>query len=389
MAKIGSQKDFETTCSFCQTRQTELGTRRACFMAIIHKYLTRELLKYFCIVLTTVVGIYLAVEFFGRIDNFFDAKLPISRALVFLALRTPLIVAQITPVGVLLAVLIVFGIMVNNNEIVALKSGGVSIFYLFKPILVIGLIFSAVLFFFSEVAVPITMGRANKIWRSEVKKESAVTSREKNIWIKGNRSIFHITYFKPSSEKIFGVTLNYFDESFRLIKRIDAQKGVYRGGEWRLLNVVEQDLVKDERSYKVTYRRRYPVKLEFVPEDLKRVVKKCEEMSYVELSSYIQEVEEEGYDATGYKVDLSAKIAFPLVCVVMSIVGTSLALWRKKKEGFASSVVYGIGMAFLYWTVYSLCLSLGYGGILPPVIAAWLTNVMFVCLGTVMLLNAN
>ena len=358
-------------------------------MAIMHAYLTRELLKYFCIVLTTIVGIYLAIEFFGRVDNFFDAELPISRALVFLALRTPFIVAQITPVGVLLAVLVVFGIMVNNNEIVALKSGGVSIFYLFKPILLMGLTFSAVLFFFSEVVVPITMGKANRIWRSEVKKESAVTSREKNIWIKGNRSISHITYFKPSSGKIFGVTLNYFDESFRLIKRIDAREGVYKGGEWSLLNVVEQDLVKDEKSYNVTYRASYPVRLEFAPEDLKRVVKKCEEMSYSELSSYIQKVEEEGYDATSYRVDLSAKIAFPLVCVVMSIVGTSLALWRKKKEGFASSIVYGIGMAFLYWTVYSLCLSLGYGGILPPVIAAWLTNVMFVGLGSVMLLNAN
>jgi lipopolysaccharide export system permease protein len=366
-----------------------IGMGKVTFMTIIHKYLTKELLKYFCIVLTAVVGIYLAVEFFGRIDNFLDAKLPISRALAFLTLKIPFIVAQIAPVGLLLAVLIVFGIMVNNNEIVALKNGGVSIFYLFKPILVMGLLFSALLFFFSEVAVPITMGKANRIWRSEVKKESAVTSREKNIWIKGNRSISHITYFKPSSETIFGVTLNYFDESFRLIKRIDAQKGVYKGGEWRLLNVVEQDLVKDEKSYKVTYSVESPAKLEFAPEDLKRVVKKCEEMSYGELSEYIQKVEEEGYDATSYRVDLSAKIAFPLVCVVMSIVGTSLALWRKRKEGFASSVVYGIGMAFLYWTFYSLCLSLGYGGILPPVIAAWLTNIIFTCLGTLVILNTS
>ncbi len=375
--------------SLYQIAQAGLGMKKAGFMTIIHRYLTKELLKYFCIVLTAVVGIYVAIEFFGKIDNFLDAKLPISRALAFFALRIPFIVAQITPVGVLLAVLIVFGIMVNNNEIVALKSGGVSVFYLFKPVLVMGLIFSALLFFFSEVAVPITMGRANKIWHSEVKKESAVTSREKNIWIKGNRSISHITYFKPSSETIFGVTLNYFDDSFRLIKRIDAEKGVYSGGEWRLLNVVEQDLLKDERSYKLTYLAKSPVRLEFAPEDLKRVVKKCEEMSYSELSAYIQEVEEEGYDATSYRVDLSAKIAFPLVCVVMSIVGTSLALWRKKKEGFASSVVYGIGMAFLYWTLYSFCLSLGYGGILPPVIAAWLTNVIFACLGTLMLLNTN
>ena len=106
---------------------------------------------------------YVAVEFFRKIDNFLDAKLPISRALAFFALRIPFIVAQITPVGVLLAILIVFGITVNTNGIVALKSSGVSIVYLFKPVLVIGLIFSALIFFFSEVAVPITVRRANKI----------------------------------------------------------------------------------------------------------------------------------------------------------------------------------------------------------------------------------
>jgi len=359
------------------------------FVTIIHRYVTRELLKYFCIVLTTIVGMYVAVDFFGKIDNFLDARLPISMALAFFVLKIPFIVAQVTPVGLLLAVLIVFGLMVNNNETVALKTGGMSIFYLFKPVLVTGLIFSVLLFFFCEVLVPITMGKANKIWHSEVKKESAVTSREKNIWIKGNRSISHITYFKPSDKTIFGVTLNYFDESFRLIKRVDAQKGVYKGGKWHLLNVVEQDLLKDDQSYKVTHRVESPARLEFVPEDLSRVVKKCEEMSYGELSAYIREVEEEGYDATSYRVDLSAKIAFPFVCVIMSIMGSGLALWRKKKEGFASSVVYGIGTAFLYWTLYSFCLSLGYGEMLPPMIAAWLTNAIFACLGILMLLNTD
>jgi lipopolysaccharide export system permease protein len=355
----------------------------------IHRYLTKELLKYFCIVLTTVVGIYLAVDFFEKIDNFLDAKLPLSRAVVFFALRIPFIVAQVTPVGVLLSVLIVFGLMVRNNEIVALKGAGVSVYYLFKPVLVMGLIFSALLFFFSEVLVPMTMGRANKIWHGEVKKEPAVTSREKNIWIKGNRSIFHVTYFKPSDKTIFGVTLNYFDESFRLIKRVDAQKGVYKAGKWHLLNVVEQDLLKDDESYKVTHRAESPARLEFAPEDLSRVVKKCEEMTYGELSAYIREVEEEGYDATSYRVDLSAKLAFPFVCVIMSIVGYGFALWRKKKESFASSVVYGIGTAFLYWTLYSFCLSLGYGEMLTPMIAAWLTNAIFACLGTLMLLNTD
>ncbi len=359
------------------------------FITIIQKHLAQELLKYFCVVLVSVVGIYVAVDFFGKIDDFLEAKLPISRALVFFGLRVPFIVSQITPVGLLLGVLIVFGLMVNNNEIVALKSSGVSIFYVFKPILVVGLIFTGFLFFFSEVLVPITIGRANKIWYSEVKKESAVTSREKNIWIKGNQSISHITYFKPSDETIFGITLSYFDQDFVLIKRIDAEEGVYTGGGWDLFNVVEQEIVKDDRSYRVTYRKKSQLNLEFVPEDLKMVAKKCEEMNYSELSAYIQGVEQEGYDATAYRVDLNAKIAFPLVCVIMAIVGSSLAFWRKKKEGLAGNIFCGLGMAFLYWTLYSFCLSLGYGGILPPVIAAWLANMIFACVGTILLINTN
>jgi lipopolysaccharide export system permease protein len=358
-------------------------------MRIVYKYLTKELLKCFCIVLTTVAGIYLTVDFFEKIDNFLDANLPLSKVLVFFGLRIPFVVAQVTPVGVLLAVLIVFGLMVKNNEMVALKSTGVSIFYVFKPALVMGLIFTALLFSLGEVLVPITMGGANEIWKNEVKKKSAVTTRKKNIWIKGNRTIAHITYFRPSDKTIFGVTLNCFDKSFRLIKRVDAQKGVYRGGTWHLFNVVQQDLMKDDGSYKVSHRVESPVNLEFLPEDLNKAVKKCEEMSYGELSAYIRDVEEEGYDATSYKVDLNAKIAFPFVCVIMTIMGSSLAFWRKKKEGLAGSIFYGLGIAFLYWILYSFCLSLGYGGMLPPVIAAWLTNVIFACVGTLMLLNTN
>lgn len=358
-------------------------------MTIIYKHISKELLRYFSVVLTTIVGIYLTVEFFGKIDKFLDAKLALSRAVVFLLLKIPFIVAQVTPVGIVLAVSIVFGLMVRNNEVVALKSGGVSIYYLFKPVLVIGFILSLLLFFFNEVFVPLSTGKANEIWHSEVKKGSVVSSRKKNIWIKGSRSISHITYFKPGDKTIFGTTLYYFDKSSRLVRRVDAEKGVYSGEKWHLFSVIEQVLMEDDRSYKVTCLPEISANLEFVPEDLNSVVKKGEEMSYSELSAYIREIEEEGYDATSYRVDLSAKIAFPFVCIIMSILGLGLAFWREKKEGLAGSIFCGIGVAFLYWTIYSFSLSLGYGAMLPPMIAAWLTNVIFACLGTFMLLNAH
>ena len=357
-------------------------------MSIIHKYLTTEVLKYFCLVLIAVVGIYTVVDFFEKIDDLFEANLSVSRSLVFFGLRIPLIISQVAPVGLFLAVIIVFGLMVKHNETVALQSGGVSIYYLLRPVLGMGLIFAALVFFFNEALVPISLAGANRIWTQEVKKKSSVTAKKRNLWVKGHRSIFHISYFKPSDKTIFGITLNYFDDDFRLVKRIDAEKGVYTGGIWHLSNVIQQDLVKTDGSYEITQRTDLPVRLEFAPEDLNKVVKKGEEMSYSDLSAYIRDIETEGYDATGYRVDRSAKIAFPFVCVIMGVVGTGLSLWRKRKEGLAGTLFYGIGLAFVYWTLYSFCLSLGYGKMLPPIVAAWLTNVIFISFGTLLVFKA-
>jgi len=358
-------------------------------VTIIDRYLTRELLKYFFMVLASVVCIYLTVDFFARIDDFLEGELPLSMALEFFSLKVPLIVGQVMPVGVLLAVLIVFGLMARSNEILALKSSGVGARTLMKPICAIGLMSSVLLFFLSEVLVPVTTAKSNEIWRSEVKGESAVSSRKKNIWIRGSHSICHVTYFNFSDKTIFGVTLNYFDTDFRLIRRLDAQKGVYAEAGWHLFDVLEQSLVNGNGGYDVTFKDEMHAQLEFGPEDLSRVAKKPEEMSYGELSAYIGEVEAQGYDATSHKVDLNAKIAYPLVCLIMSVMGVGLALWQQRKEGFAANVFYGIVLAFSYWTLHSFCLSLGYGELLPAFVAPWIANGVFACFGIFLLLHAD
>lgn len=358
-------------------------------MPIIYRYLAIQISKYFGIVLVSVIGIYVVVDFFEKIDDFMEAGLPLSKAFVFFLFKIPFIVAQIIPVCILLAVLIVFGLMTRNNEIVALKSAGVRIYYLLKPVLIIGLFFSIILFFLFEVIVPITMAKSNQIWLREVRKESIVISKEKNIWIKGNRMITHAKYYNPTEKALFGVVLNKFDEDFRLIRRVDAKKGVYRQGKWFLYEVMEQNLNKENMNYDVTFHEKRVEKFNFLPDDLKRVIKKSEEMTFKELLAYIKKVEAEGYNATIYRVDLYAKTAFPFVCIIMCMVGTGITVRGKIKEGLPVVIAYGIGIAFLYWIFYSFCLSLGYGEMLPPWIAAWTANLVFLCFGALTLMNAE
>ena len=355
-------------------------------MSIIYKYLSREILKNFGVILVAVICIYIAVDFFEKIDDFMEAGLPFSRAVTFFIYNTPFIVAQIMPVGLFLAILVVFGLMSKNNEIIALKSSGVSIYALLWPVISLGLMFTILLFFLTEVIVPISTSKANEIWLREVRKEMAITTREKNVWIKGNRAITHIRFYDAANRTLHGISLNRFDEDFNLVRRVDAKKAVFQKGKWVLNDSMVQTYEEKTGKYRIEFHDERVEDLDFIPADLKRVMRKSQEMSFKELMGYIKKVEKEGYDATSYRVDLQAKIAFPFVCIVLCLVGTGLSFRERINEGLPVVVAYGLGIVFLYWIFHSFCVSLGYGEMLPPLIAVWTANIIAACAGVLILL---
>jgi len=353
-------------------------------MSIIDRYLTREVAKYFCIILATIIGVYIIVDFFDETDIFLESGLSFSNALFYFISKMP--IAEFIPACVLLSVLVTFGLMNKNNEIVALKSSGVSIFYLLRSVLGIGIFFFFVIIILSEAVVPITKNKAESIWTKEAKKKSAATLKEKDIWIRGNSSISHIRYFNSQDKTIQGITLNYFDNNFNIIRRVDSEKGVFKEGNWFLYDSLEQKFDEGGRIY---FHKELVVKLDFSPEELGKVAVKSDTMSVVELYNYIKKIENAGYDATKYRVDFYSKIAFPFVCIIMCIVGTGISLRISSKESLPVNIVYGIGTAFLYWVFYSFCLSLGGGGMLNPLLAALIPNLLFLFFGIFTLLNAD
>jgi lipopolysaccharide export system permease protein len=358
-------------------------------MSILDRYLFREIVKFFLIILIAAAGIYLTLEFFRAIDNFMEAELSLLRLLEYLQLKIPSIVSQILPISVVLAIILTFALMNRNNEILALMSSGASLYSLFRPVLATGLICSAMLFLLSEIVVPITTRQANQIWWTEVKRASAFNPRQRDIWMKGDRSIYHFAYYDSNKHLVSGITLNYFDSKFNLIKRVDARQGVFRADRWVFYDVMIQQLEKGAEEYTVSLHDEWVEPVDFIPQDLKRMAKKSEEMGFEELLAYIRMIESEGYDATAYKVDFFAKFSLPFVCLILALIATGMAVRRKAKENVSISVAYGLIILFFYWVIHSLCLSLGYGGVLPPLLAAWASNFLFICFGLYLLLNVD
>ncbi len=112
-------------------------------------------------------------------------------------------------------------------------------------------------------------------------------------------------------------------------------------------------------------------------------------MGYFELKRFIEKLQTEGYDATRYIVDLQGKIAFPLVSLILAVIGISFSLRSERSGGIAQSIGAGLVIGFSYWLVYAFAMSLGRSGVFPPLIAAWSGNILFSAASVWLLLRAK
>lgn len=349
-------------------------------MSILFRYISREILKQFAVIATVVVVVYIAIDFFEKIEEVLKSGLPLSQFVFFFLLKIPLVLVQITPVASLVATLIVFGLMKRNNETTALKSCGLGMGFLLKPAAIIGAGFCLFLFVLSEFVVPATISQANDIWLNKVRHKASATAKQNDIWIKDSRVIMHIHYYNPAEKTAFGVTLNIFDKDFRLTRRIDADRGAFSSSGWIFINALDHHFDENGDLAQASVAQQLTVPLDIVPEDVGRAAKSSEEMGFLELLRHIRKIADEGYSTALYRVDLHAKIAFPFVCLLMSLLGTGLGASGRSLGGIAATIAYGIGVAFAYWMLYGFSLSLGYGGVLPPLVAAWSANIVFLFL---------
>lgn len=358
-------------------------------MNLINRYIIFEIVKFFVLALIAVLCIFIAIDYLGNMDEFINSHVSMLHSIQYVLLKIPFVTAQAMPVVLLMAILIAFGLMSKNNELIILNASGISIYALVRPVLMISAAAALFLFFLAEHVVPLTMQQSNAIKQNEIRKTTNVAVKEENIWIKGQREITHIKYFDPSSKIVFGLTRYFFDAQFRLIRRIDARTAEYQNDQWLLRDCMDQHLNVADNTYAVSLHDTLAENLGLEPEDFRQIAHKSEEMNFRQLLDYIHKVEAEGYAATVYRVDLNAKCAYPFVCVIMALIGIGLTARKRLDKGLPVSISYGIGIGFLYWVFHSFCISLGYGGVLPPMVAAWTANFVFFCGGLLLIMNAE
>ncbi len=362
-------------------------------MKTLPKYLTKEFSKLLCLCLIIFVSLYLIIDFVLKLDSFIEARAETSVVLDYFISKIPLVIYQMLPVATLISVIIMFSLLKKRNELTAMKVSGLNIFRVTQPIFVCAVLLGVMLFLLNEIVVSYTTSRSNQIWNTEVDRRDPTQFQGINEkWYKGSEGIYWMRRFDFINQTMERPTFYFVDDSFTLIKRIDGQKAVWKQGKWTVEKGIVQEITPQGgyRTEKFETPRWLPLKetpetflKSFGEED-----RHPEDMSYWQLKQYAQRVIAEGYDNTEYVVYMNIKIAFPFIVLIMVLVGIAISL-RVEKAGIPLAISAGVGLCFLYILALGFTRSLGISGILPPILSAWLTNLIFLFFGVYLMMRVE
>ncbi|MDD5560253.1 LPS export ABC transporter permease LptG [Candidatus Methylomirabilis sp.] len=344
-------------------------------MRILDRYLAREFLRLFVFSLAIFLALAAIVDLFDRLSRFLDVSGIVVIQYYFH--RLPWFGFQVMPIAVLLAALFSLGRMTRQNELLAMKMGHLSFLRIIVPLLVLSLVVSLAALILGESIIPQMNERALNAYRVKVQKVSPFQrTKDNDIWYraKGNRFL-HISLLEVASGNIRGLTIFELSPDFRLLRRVDAKEARWQGGRWWLRDG-EVSWTRPNGSYRVDPFTNLTLDLEEKPTDFAQVVREAEEMSSAELREYIERLGKSGVNSMRYQVDLAAKGSTAFMSLVMALIGIAFAL-RTGTRGVMAWTGACVVVAICYSILNSFSIALGRGGVLPPVVAAWLPNVLF------------
>ena len=374
------------------------STFRLQFPLLLDDYIMREYATSLGLVLLSFTTLFLIFTFFELIGDIIRNRTPLVTVGDYLLNLIPFILYQVTPLCALVAVLVTFGALSKSSEITAMKATGTSLYRIVAPVLVFTLLISVGLFVFDEFYLP-NANRRQEALRSVIKDKPAQTFlRPDRKWISGQTTaagqparIFYYQFFDADRNIFANLTVFEFEpNTFILKRRIFAASAHWSATDntWVFENGWERTFSGETiASYKPFTTATFP-EIHEQPTYFKKEDRPSQEMSYNELSRYISDLKQSGFDTKRLSVQLNRKLAYPLITLVMAILAIPFAL-SMGKRGSLAGIATAIGLAIAYWIIDGIFQAMGNVNTLPAMLAAWTPDLLFAIAGTYLLLRSS
>ncbi len=350
-------------------------------MKIIRNYLLRELVPPFILSLIISTFILTAGNIIQMADLIINKGVNAVQMFRLVGLLMPSVLIFTIPISVLSSVLLGFARLSNDNEIIALRASGISIFRISGPVLMVGLIISLISIPFNYKIMPESSFRARRLVKEiGVRKPTALI--EPGIFIKvfkdyvifiydmkGNK-LKHIRIYQPQEN---GPTRTLIAQTGEIIS-IPGEAKV----KIKLTNGIADEVSPEDPNvlYKLAFKNYY------LTLDLKdalqkqKVEKKAREMTLGELRAKIKKFKEENIDTTPLKIEIHNKISLAFSNLIFVLLAIPIGIKTQRRE---KSINFGMALTvfLIYWLLMLGGVACVIPKFVPPWLGVWFPNLIF------------
>lgn len=369
---------------------------------LLDRYILRQILLTFIFTLIAFCIIFIIVNFMEKMDDFMDAKVKIGIIIQYYLVFLPDILKILMPVSILVACLFTVGKLSNNNEIIAMKSGGMGLYRLIIPIATIGIILSVGQYYFNGWVVPYANAEKTRVSQVHLKK-GFYDNTINNLAFRDNpmRNVL-IQYYDPIAKKGFQTNIEDFvkdttsnsgllnkAELYKLKTSIEAKSIVWNDTikNWILEEVVMREIVSNE-CINTTRMETMPIELNTNYKQLEKLNKKVNEMNFDELKEYINFLKLGGKDIRKMEIEYYSAQALPLANFIVILFAVSFAS-VKKRNGLAVQIAAAMVIVFTYLIFFEISKPIGLALKMPPQLVGWSANIIFVICGIVSIVKTR
>lgn len=347
-------------------------------MRILDRYILKSILSIFISCVFVFLFMYVIIDILTRLEDIIKLHVPYLLLARYYLANLPIMFIQVAPFACLLSTLYTFSKLNHNNEVIAMRASGLSIFYVTKTAIVFGLVVSLFIFWLTDRVTPQAMILSKQLLekmeegRKEKKDKKAESLTNVSMYGSKNR-LFFINRFYPSTSVMEGIIILEQDEHQNLIRKIVANKGVYEDGLWRFYQVITYGFdpngqIIDEPQYL----EEEIMTISETPRDFLAQRQRPEYMTIAQLEDYIWKMSKSGATNVNrnLKIDLYQKFTAPFTSLIIILLGIPFSLMMQKRATGLSSIGVSIMVGFLYYILDAVCIAIGRGGIIPPFMAA-------------------
>ncbi len=202
-------------------------------MILLNRYLLAQFAVNFFTVSSGFVAIYLLVDFFEKLDKFTSQGGSLGLALKFFLLNIPFILDQLGPVLILLAGVITFGVLNHNNELRALKAGGIPLTKIIKPIIIGSLCATMLFLATAQWILPKTIATTNQIWFEQLQgKVPLGIHRNGRYYYKGEEGFYSFEWPDPEKLSFENFAYSCWNEKYNLRLLLNSELAQWLNNTW-------------------------------------------------------------------------------------------------------------------------------------------------------------